>query len=236
MFIRQDQLNDAVLARPPGESQRRAFWILLFVLAIPGTVGVGGVFIINAMQSGHCPPGSLYWGGTELQGRTLGYPWVLPVFAWIGCRAGIGKAIRQGRQIAGFDPTVLRPLTNWALAVALGFAAAFSINAAFSQFCVLPNGITFRSSLSSEVKSYSWSDVREVIAGCSASTRMDDYEYVLVMQDGRRIDLAYARVPLSEIVQSTNTVFRNPGLAYDTAAVERRCFGSYREILLTRPG
>lgn len=214
--------------------------IMSAIMMVPGVAVILGYMLINAFQATQCPPDALFWGGTKGGRLALVYPWMGSAFGWLGCQMAAGRFERQGRQLAGcYDPALLRRWANRLLPVAILVSAFFTIDSAFTEFCVLRDHISLRPSLFSAAKTYEWSSVQRLIATCSGSVHGNErYSYKVVMSDGRMIDLAYTSYsgpPFKVVVEAVGKALRNVPYSYDASGVRAWCDPPYKQLMLKPP-
>lgn len=183
--------------------RRKSPWNLILIPLV--ILCAGGVYYffwrgVSSIQSSMIPANTIFWSYTRVGSILMYVPLLFPslplgmmfanFIAW--CIAPARKAFDREAQGVKYAP--FKSATKFlCIASAVLILVTFPISFLGLQnyFYVNENGLIYHSFLRN--KQYGWGDVRKVLIGCSTHINRNhaelDLNYVLIFQDGTKVDL-----------------------------------------------
>jgi hypothetical protein len=220
--MRPEDIIDPLSPVPP----RRQFWPLMALMAVPPVAIILGMWLSDSLIAHHCPQGTFFSGWTASTRTSFFAVTIAAMGLWTGIRQFLVKKARDLEPVLGMSPERFMPWNNLLLGLMVTAGLLLAVSGSYAQFCAGPYGVIYRAGLNAAPENYAWSDVRALLASCrhiSGRNSSDDVDYVLVMENGRRIDLARSETGLAGIVRATGLGLQGMAYRYDASQVSHRC-------------
>jgi hypothetical protein len=217
---------------------RRQIWPLMALMALPPVAIILGMWLSDSLIAHRCPQGTFFSGWTASTRTPFFAVTIAAMSVWTGVRQFLVKRARDFQPVLGMNPERFMAWNNLVLGLMVTAGLLLAVSGSYSQFCAGPRGVTYRAGLNAAPETYAWNDVRALLASCrhiSGRNSSDDVGYVLVMENGRRIDLALSETKLAEIVRATGLGLQSVAYRYDASQVSPGCDPIRTRLLAAAP-
>jgi hypothetical protein len=212
---------------------------MIYVLAM------GTLWSIHALQSTRCLPGTFLNGSGRVASIVLlvatfllAISLALPFVNWLAHTVAPSRRFfeRKAREFGepGYEQAQ-RPLITFLL-IESAIMVPILIAASCCQYCLSPTGILYQPWPWSDLRHYTWHDVRRVETSCRRDRGKSwNTAFSLVLSDGTNFDIMdwpkLAERAYPDLIRALNGI----GFVFDASHVRADCGVPYAGLLMRRP-
>lgn len=229
--------------------RRKKSWanLLLVIpaIAIAGCISFGLLWLIQQFQSLRCPSGTFLSGSDRFASIIQLIPAMIAsippgciVANWL---AHVGKSARNffDRAAATYsEPGYYKSQRQLLVGTVVVFACAMplSFGAAFSQFCLAQEGVSYQPWPWSGLRHYFWNDVSAIETNCARGSKGGwDTSFVMILRDGARFDIMEWPKHFGAAYPTLSRALHSVPFLFDSSGVRFGCNVPYVNLLVERP-